>query len=106
VKNNLYKIKGKRLFTRNQLRQKLSLKVIFLYAFFGASFIVVLILLLNFSQTRKANATPVEIKHVQEQVFINDKSVAAPVISVQGKADPNTILIQSIKKAPERPIKK
>jgi hypothetical protein len=100
MRKNIHR-KGQRLIQGNQLRQKLSLHLIYAYTLFGASFIAAIIFIASISESRKANATLPEIKHVKEQVFINDMSVEAPVISVQGKPGPDAILIQSIKKAPE-----
>jgi hypothetical protein len=85
------------------MKQKTTMKLIVAYSFFGTAFLVFLVSLINFTNTRNLNATTADIKHVDEQIFINDVAIPAPFISNQKKAGPNTILIQSVKKIPEPP---
>lgn len=83
-----------------QVRQRFGLRLVTIIGFFGTAVIIFFVSVINLTTTEKIKATGIEISTVKEQVFVNDKSIDAPIINIQQKTSPNTILIQPIKEIP------
>jgi len=93
--------RGQKLQSRPRIKQKLILRNTVIGGLFGTAFLFLLISTFNLTNPGNSKANTIEISHVEEQVFIDDKSIAAPIIDIQKKAGPNTILIQTTKPTPE-----
>ena len=92
--------------TRIRVRQKLAPRFIVIFGAFGAGLLIVLATIFNLAGINHSKADPIDIRQVEDQVFINDMSIPALVINSQKKAGVNTIFIQRNKKLPIAPIQK
>ncbi len=87
----------KKIKQRLQSKQKLNLKRVIVLSCFGSALLILFLSIFQLSNSESIKAETIEITHVEEQVFVNDKSIDAPIINVQQKTGPNSLLIQSIK---------
>jgi hypothetical protein len=82
-------------------KQRFVLSPAMILSSISSAFLILLMSMFHISSIRNSKADTIEVAQVPEQVFVNEKSIDAPLINVQQKAGPNTLLIQTIKTIPD-----
>ena len=92
---------GRKIRTNLRARQKIAPKVIAICSVVGVVSLISLVMAFNFTGINNTKADPIDIRQVEDQVFLNDMSFPVLIINHQKKAQANTIFIQTKKNLPQ-----
>ena len=92
---------GKKIRTNLSARQKIAPKVIAICGAIGVASLISLVVAFNLTGINNTKADPIDIRQVEDQVFLNDMSLPVSIINHQKKAQANTIFIQTKKNLPQ-----
>jgi hypothetical protein len=93
--------KGQKIKSQPRLKHRFVLSPAMILSGISSAFLLFLMSMFHISSSENLKAGTIEVTHVPEQVFVNDKSIDAPIINVQQITGPNTLLIQTIKINPD-----